>query len=157
MKSRNGVRRGWRCGNGAILFLALLTAGCSGESAMLRADWTWWRGGGSRDVPALSMTAAPPEALIGPDGACPEDPSQPVRGIGLGMTECDLVRQAGPVGGLELGTNERGQRTAVITYPRGERAGVYRFTSGLLVAIERVPEAPAPEKPQRRGRNRSAS
>jgi hypothetical protein len=103
------------------------------------------------------MTAAPLEQLAGPDGRCPEDPNQPVRGIGLGMTECDLIRQAGPANGIEVGTNEKGQRTAVITYPQGERAGIYRFTSGLLVTIERAPEAPAAQKPQRRTRGRQAS
>ena len=157
MKRRNSVRLRSRCGKGATLVLVFLTAGCSGESAMSRADWTWWRGGGSRDVPALSMTTAPPGGLVAPDGRCPEDANQPVRGIGLGMTECDLVRQVGPTGGIEIGTNERGERTAVITYQQGERAGVYRFTSGLLVSIERAPDAPAATKPQRRTRGGQAS
>jgi hypothetical protein len=65
------------------------------------------------------------------------------------MTECDLVRLAGPADRIEIGANERGQRTAVMTYPQGERAGIYRFTSGVLVSVERPPEPPKPQRPQR--------
>jgi hypothetical protein len=74
------------------------------------------------------------------------------------MTECDLVRLAGPAERVEIGANERGQRTAVITYPQGERAGVYRFLSGVLVSVERPPEPAKPQRPQRAApRNRAPS
>jgi hypothetical protein len=70
------------------------------------------------------------------------------------MTECDLVRIAGPTNQIDVGTNERGERTAVLTYPQGERAGIYRFASGLLVSIEGLPQAAAPPKRAKPARTR---
>ena len=138
---------------GGTVGLALMLAGCSADTAMFRADWTWWSGG--KEPTSLSTVSAPAESLVGPDGVCAAAPDQPSRGIGLGMRECELVRLAGPAERVEIGANERGQRTAILTYPQGERAGVYRFTSGVLVSIERSVEPP---KPQRTGpRNRPAS
>jgi hypothetical protein len=64
------------------------------------------------------------------------------------MSECELVALAGPTDRVEIGVNDRGQRTAVLTYPSGERAGVYRFTEGALSVIDRLPEEP--RQPQRR-------
>jgi hypothetical protein len=111
---------------------------------MFRADWNWWSN--SRSAPVRD---APPQELVTPDGSCAPVETAP-RGIGLGMTECDLVRLAGPFDQIDLGANERGERTAVLTYARGERAGVYRFTSGLLTVIEAPPEPVRPQRPQRR-------
>ena len=131
---------------GGTLGLTLMLAGCSADSALNRADWSWWSGG--RQAASLSP-AGTPEGLVGPDGVCAVVSDQPGRGVGLGMTECDLVRLAGPADRIEIGANERGQRTAVMTYPQGERAGIYRFTSGVLVSVERPPEPPKPQRPQR--------
>jgi hypothetical protein len=66
------------------------------------------------------------------------------------MSECDLIRLAGPTDKIDIATNERGERTAVITYAQGERAGIYRFTSGQLTTMDRVDEPPPPPKQQRR-------
>ena len=132
---------------GPMLGLALVTAGCSADLAMFRADSSWWSGG--REPAPLSGAAAPAGGLVGPDGVCSAGSDQPTRGVGLGMTECELVRLAGPADRVEISANERGQRTAVITYPQGERAGIYRFVSGLLVSVERSPEPPKPQRPQR--------
>ena len=97
------------------------------------------------------MRAIGPDAYVAPDGACPAaETEQVARGIGLGMSECDLIRLAGPTEKIEIATNERGERTAVITYPQGERAGIYRFTSGQLTTMDRIDEPPPPPKPQRR-------
>src|SRR5262245_23787697 len=108
---------------GGMLVLALMLAGCSADPAKSRTDWTWWSGG--KEPPSLSAARAPAESLVGPDGVCAAAPDQPARGVGLGMRECDLVRLAGPAERIEIGANERGQRTVVITYPQGERAGIY--------------------------------
>jgi hypothetical protein len=124
--------------------LAVLLAGCSADTSMFRSNWNWW----SNSAPVV-LRAAPPEGLVGPDGACAGDANQP-RGIALGMTECDLIRVAGPTNEIAIGANERGERTAVLTYPQGERAGIYRFASGLLVTIERLPEAAAPQRAPRK-------
>lgn len=132
-------------------------AGCSADAALVRADWSWWSSGSKAAPPPLGLAAAPAEALITSDGACPaESVASPGRGIGLGMTECDLVRLAGRPVGIELGANERGERSAVLTYPQGDRAGIYRFNSGVLVTIERLPEAAVAAKPANPRAKRSA-
>ena len=154
MGHQGGLRLNARAGDkgpslraASALGLTLLLAGCAADTAMFRADWAWWSGG--REAPSLSAAGAPAEGLVGPDGTCAARADQPGRGVGLGMTECELVRLAGPTDRIEIGTNERGQRTAVINYPQGERAGVYRFTSGVLVSVERSPEPPKRPGPQR--------
>jgi hypothetical protein len=75
-----------------------------------------------------------------------EPGSQPVAsgGIGLGMTECEVVRRAGGPDQIEFGTNERGERALTLTYVHPPRPGVYRFTAGRLTSVERGPEPPAP-------------
>ncbi len=84
-----------------------------------------------------TTASAPPAVRMGPSG------------VGLGMTECEVVRIAGTTDRVEIGANERGQRSVVLTYPGGERPGIYRFVGGRLSAMERVAEPPAPKKPAR--------
>jgi hypothetical protein len=90
------------------------------------------------------------------EGSPPADPGQiPVipSGIALDMTECDVVKRAGAPERVELGTNERSERTAILTYIRGARPGIYHFTAGRLTSMERGPEpppAPKPARPQKR-------
>ena len=74
------------------------------------------------------------------------------RGVGLGMTECDVVRAVGHTDRMEISANERGQRSVVLTYPGGERPGIYRFVGGQLVAIERTGEPPPTAKPPAKGK-----
>lgn len=132
------------------LLLTFALGGCSTDTAMWNADWAWWR---SKPPTTAASRAMGPDAFVGPDGACPAAETEQVsRGVGLGMTECDLVRLAGPTDKVDIGVNDRGERTAVITYARGERAGIYRFTSGMLTTMDRVEEPPPPPKPQRRTR-----
>ncbi|HEX9320982.1 MAG TPA: hypothetical protein VF913_02515 [Xanthobacteraceae bacterium] len=80
-------------------------------------------------------------------GAAPPTSPQLGRGIGLEMSECDVVRAVGYAGQAEISTGERGERSVVLTYLQGERAGIYRFVSGRLKSIERAPELPAAAKP----------
>jgi hypothetical protein len=130
------------------LALAFTMGGCSSDAAMWNADWAWWR---SKPPTTASMRPVGADAYVGPDGTCATAESDPVsRGIGLGMSECDLIRLAGPTDKIDIATNERGERTAVITYAQGERAGIYRFTSGQLTTMDRVDEPPPPPKQQRR-------
>jgi hypothetical protein len=140
-----------RLGASVAMALVMLT-GCSADIAML--DRAWWSGGRSQ-ASALSMAPAPVDDLVGPDGFCGAGPEQAPRAIGFGMTECDLVRLAGPTDRIEIGTNERGQRTATVAYVQGERAGVYRFTSGVLVSVERAPEPPSQQRQRTRRRGPS--
>ncbi len=71
-------------------------------------------------------------------------------GIGLDMTECEVVKRAGPPEKVEIGTNERSERTTVLTYIRGVRPGIYHFTSGRLTSMDRAPEPPPAPKPARK-------
>ena len=102
---------------------------------------------------ALNFTAGPEAPR--PDRAGPAGPAAPpmqpaVRGVGLGMTECEVIRTIGHTDRIELSANERGQRSAVLTYLQGVRPGIYRFAGGRLVSIERGPEPPAPPKPEKK-------
>jgi hypothetical protein len=69
-------------------------------------------------------------------------------GIGLGMSECEVVRRAGSPENLNVATDQHGERAVVLTYMRGTWPGIYRFNSGRLVSIERV-AAPEPIKPKK--------
>jgi hypothetical protein len=102
---------------------------------------------------ALNFTAGPEAGR--PDRPAPEVPAAPAptqpaaRGVGLGMSECEVVYALGHTDRIEV-ANDRGQRTATLTYAQGPRPGIYRFTAGRLVSIERGPEAPAPARPEKK-------
>lgn len=95
-------------------------------------------------------------APVPSEGGPPPDPgSIPVipSGISLEMSECDVVKRAGAPERVEIGTNDRSERTAILTYVRGARPGIYHFTAGRLTSMERGPEPPPaakPAKPQKR-------
>jgi hypothetical protein len=103
--------------------------------------------------------------LVGADGQCsgvppasPDTTPAVAGGISLRMTECDVVRRAGPVETIESGVNARGERSVVLTYVRGPWPGIYRFAGGRLVSIEKAPAPPpAPGKPQKANRKPAGS
>jgi hypothetical protein len=82
--------------------------------------------------------AAPPATASG-EGV----PMIPVA-IALEMSECDVVKRAGTAEKVDIGTNERRERTATLTYINGQRPGIYYFTAGRLSSMERAPEPIAP-------------
>jgi hypothetical protein len=84
-----------------------------------------------------------------PAGAPP--PAAPTGVVALGHTECDVVRGIGPPVSVNLSSNPRGDRVAVVTYLQGPRAGIYTFTGGRLSSVERAPEVeqPKPTKPKK--------
>ena len=86
---------------------------------------------------ASAAPALPPQVRSGPSG------------IALQMTECEVVRVAGNTDRVEIGANERGQRSVTLTYMSGPRPGIYRFLGGRLASMERVAEPPQPKKPQK--------
>jgi hypothetical protein len=95
---------------------------------------------------ALEPTAASADAG---SAASPTPPGT----AALGMTECEVVRRVGQPQRVEVGNDERTERTVVITYLQGVRPGIYRFRAGRLVSIERAPEPPRTEKtPQKSSR-----
>jgi hypothetical protein len=70
------------------------------------------------------------------------------RGVGLEMTECEVVRALGPPQSAQIGDEGNGVRSSVLTYRSGDRPGVYRFSAGRLKTIEQGDEPlPAAKKP----------
>ena len=65
------------------------------------------------------------------------------------MTECDVVRRAGATDKVDIAANERGERAVTLTFSRGPWPGVYRFTGGRLISIERLSGPPAAAKGQK--------
>ena len=100
---------------------------------------------------ALSTGPAPASEYVGPDGSCPgtsSDPNAPTAtGISLSMTECEVVRRAGSAPRVEANGPPGSARESVLTFVTGDRAGIYRFSSGRLVSVERLPAPPAAERP----------
>ena len=114
----------------------------------------------SRDLSVNNLTLTPTPVttadLVSSQGQCPLPPLAPTQsavagqaqaepgGIALEMSECEVVHRTGPVEKMEVGTTGRGERSLVLTYLKGPWPGVYRFTAGRLVSIERAPAAPEP-------------
>jgi hypothetical protein len=151
----------------ALLLLAPFMAGCAGGSSdIFSSDSQWFARSGrlfirNIEAPPLSpnrqLTA---EDLVSAEGFCPgmAPPNGPADAnaltdgaagapapsttgtVALGHTECDVVRGIGAPDGVNLSTNGRGDRVAVVNYSRGPRAGIYTFTAGRLSSIERGPE-----------------
>jgi hypothetical protein len=108
---------------------------------------------GACPAAAAPAPAPPPQTPDGAGGAPAAGPEQsPLLGggIGLGMSECDVVQRAGAVNAVNLGNTPRGDRTAVLTYSSGPRPGIYRFTAGRLTDIERGAEPPPPPPPEKK-------
>jgi hypothetical protein len=106
---------------------------------------------GSGACPAM---AAPVPSEASPEAAAAPPPT--VRGVGLDMTECEVVIASGMPQSVNIGTNERGERTVIMTYMTTERSGTYRFVSGRLVSLERGPEAPAAAQTQKKPTKKQA-
>jgi hypothetical protein len=110
----------------------------------------------SMSVPStFTRPAATPADYVNADGSCAATAAegsseQTVAGaVALQMTECAVVRILGAPEKVDVGANERGERTTQLLYSRGDRPGRYYFTAGLLTQVERVAE-PAPQrKPQK--------
>jgi hypothetical protein len=91
-----------------------------------------------------------PAELVDANGACVAAASAPAAAAPtLQMSECSVVQLLGPPERIELGTNELGDRTAVMYFSKGQRPGIYRFTDAQLKSIERIGEPAAPAKPQK--------
>ena len=146
----------------AMVALAVILAACSRDLSVnnltltpkpdglpKKSDWSqaWGRSSSG------TVTTAD---LVSSRGQCPLPPLAPgqsakagqaqaeLGGIALEMSECEVVHRTGPVEKMEVGTTGRGERSLVLTYLKGPWPGVYRFTAGRLVSIERAPAAPEP-------------
>jgi hypothetical protein len=156
----------------ALLALAPLISGCSSGSDLLSRDAEWFSRPGrlfirnvSIDTPPLNPTTpVAADGLVSAEGGCPgmappggpaeaqaltngpagAPPAQPVGGsVALGHTECDVVRGIGAPDSVNLSSNPRGERQAIVTW---SRAGIYTFTAGRLSSVERGPEPVASPK-----------
>jgi PPE-repeat protein len=159
----------------ALLLLAPIMAGCSGtadifSSEILSKDAEWFSRSGRlfiRNIEAPPLSPNKPvtaEDLVSADGLCPGmappgpadanaltegaagAPTASTGTVALGHTECDVVRGIGAPDSVNLSSNARGDRVAVVNFSHGQRAGIYTFTSGRLSSIERGAEPVAPPK-----------
>jgi hypothetical protein len=160
----------------ALLVLAPMIAGCSSASDMfssdlLSKDAEWFSRPGRLFIRNISIETPPlspnqpvgPADLVSAEGFCPgmappgdanaladgaaAAPTASTSGtVALGHTECDVVRGIGAPASVNLSSNPRGDRLAVVTYSQGQRAGIYTFTGGRLSSIERGPEPVAQPK-----------
>jgi hypothetical protein len=160
----------------ALLVFAPMIAGCSNmsdmfQSDLLSKDTEWFARPGRLFIKNVSIETPPltpnkavtPEDLVNAEGLCPgmsspadanaltdgaaAAPAPSVTGtVALGHTECDVVRGIGVPESVNLSSNARGDRVAVVNYSKGQRAGIYTFTSGRLSSIERGAEPVAPPK-----------
>jgi hypothetical protein len=118
------------------------------------------------DLGEASLTRPVIEAdLVDANGSCPAAaPAPPAggsappgsdapgfnEGIGLGMTECQVVARAGPPNSVQLGNNPNGDRTAIISYQSGPRPGIYHFERGRLMQMDRVEVAAPPPQAKKK-------
>jgi hypothetical protein len=159
----------------ALLLLAPLIAGCTGglSNDLFSSDTEWFTRPGRlfiRNIEAPPLTPNRPitaEDLVSAEGFCPgmAPPGGPADAnaaavggnaagpvpsttgtVALGHTECDVVRGIGAPASVNLSSNPRGDRVAVVSYSQGQRAGIYTFTAGRLSSIERGPEQAPPPK-----------
>ena len=110
----------------------------------------------SMSVPStFTRPAATAADYVNADGSCAQAASEgggepTVAGaVALTMTECAVVRILGAPEKIDIGANERGERSAQLLYSRGDRPGRYYFTAGVLTQIERVAEPTPPPKQQK--------
>lgn len=161
-----------------LLALAPTIVGCSGTSDIFSRDADWFSRAGRLTISSVSISAPPlnptspvaAEDLVSAEGYCagmPQPgaadgaqamadgpggaPAAPPTGgsVALGHTECDVVRGIGAPDNVNLSSNPRGERQAVVTWLHGTRAGIYTFTAGRLSSIEGAPQPEAPAKPVR--------
>ncbi len=181
VRARVRANRGWWSGDlvvralsGISILAALALGACSSFDfdSFKAPDVSLFS---SRSISALRQTELRPvtaEDLVDAEGRCAAAPVAPEvspdgtpvaavpmvpSGIALEMTECDVVKRAGYPERVQVGTNERNERTLSLTYIQGERPGIYHFTSGRLSSMERAPEPPAPPKPVRRAKPKPKS
>jgi hypothetical protein len=170
-----------------LLALAPVMAACSGSSDIFSRDADWFQRAGRLSISNVSISAPPlnptspvaAQDLVSGEGYCagmpqpggadgaqaladgPAGAPAPSGGtVALGHTECDVVRGIGAPESVNLSSNPRGERQAVITWLHGPRAGIYTFTAGRLSSIDAAPqqEAPArPAKPRAKKKAKAAS
>ncbi|OQW54028.1 MAG: hypothetical protein A4S14_00875 [Proteobacteria bacterium SG_bin9] len=154
-----------------LLSLGPVLAGCGSMSDFSLKDAQWFSGASaltrtySVEQPPLSPEKpVPADQLISADGACPglgpSPDAQALAGsdqpaalppggkVALGQPECEVARGIGSPDSVNVSAGPNGERVTVLTYMRGPRAGIYRFTAGRLASVERGAEPPPEPKRQ---------
>jgi len=121
------------------------TGSAAGMRAVTQNDLLTSDGRCAVDPAAMHSTdgSAPPEsadAALAGQGPLPGLQS----GVGLGMTECEVLLRTGQPERFDSGA-EGTERVMTMTVTRGQSPGLYRFRGGRLVSIERI-DVPAPPK-----------
>jgi hypothetical protein len=110
---------------------------------------------GSCAAPASTNGVAPvasdEDAALAGQGELP----QVQGGVGLGMTECQVLQRTGAPDTFNISA-EGTDRVATLTVTRGSWPGLYRFRGGRLVSIEQV-AVPAPAKPSRTSKSKKTA
>ncbi len=108
--------------------------------------------------PATAQAQAQASDSTGDAPAPPAAPAVP-RGVALEMTECEVVRAAGPPAEVQVSANPQGERAVTLIYATPERP-IYRFVAGRLKVVERGAEPPPPEpvskKPKKTSKRRAS-
>ena len=131
--------------------------GSAQGSAQVPAQTTVQEPLNPRSNQALYFTAGPQTGPAGAaPGALPPEVRGGPRGIALAMTECQVVSVAGYTDRVEIGANARGERTVTLTYPGGDRPGIYHFRNGRLVSMERVAEPAQPKQRTKAAKSKPA-
>ena len=95
------------------------------------------------DASGACPAFAPPLAAADTGSGNADGASRLGGGVAIGMSECDVVSRVGPPNAVNLSSNPRGDRTAVLTFHSGPRPGIYRFVGGRLTEMDRVEEPPS--------------
>ena len=159
MALTGGGLRAW-LRSAAFTAAAVTTSACSWGPDMsefrLPNRNTFLPGSTAAYVGPVSRTGpVAPADLVDGQGTCSggagqgsPDAASAARGVGLEMTECEVVRSLGPPQAAEIGSEGNGVRSSVLTYRSGDRPGIYRFSGGRLKTIEQGDEPlPAARKP----------
>lgn len=104
---------------------------------------------GAAEAPAVRPATA--ADLVGPDGRCEGGAAAgaSAQRISLTMTECEMVAVSGPPDQVSVGAGDIKDRRTVLTYTKGEHAGIYTFAYGRLKIMDELP-GPAKPEPKKR-------
>ena len=151
------------------LIAAALLSGCGGavdsftdvrffpNAGNMFSSRDWGRPATAAEISLTAKTT--PEDYVDANGACASAPAAAAEpaaagsnaaplstgGVGLGMTECQVVQRAGQPNSVDIGA-ENNSRKVVLTYAGGNWPGIYTFADGRLKIVDRI-AAPEPAKP----------
>ena len=152
-----------------VLMPAAMLGGCGGSmdsftdvrffpnAGNMFSSRDWGRAPTAAEISLTAKTT--PEDYIDANGACVSVPAATTEttapgssaaplssgGVGLNMTECQVVQRAGQPNSVDIGA-ENNARKVVLTYAGGTWPGIYTFVEGRLKVIDRVATA-EPAKP----------